>query len=75
MPERRCWNQSEPAMKLFTHPGASSLSVHILLREIGAPFALEVVDVSLKHRPDGSDYRAVAPAGWCRCSCLKTIHG
>lgn len=50
-------------MKLYTHPGASSLSIHILLREIGADFALEVVDVSQKRRPDGSDYRAVAPRG------------
>ena len=50
-------------MKLYTHPGASSLSVHILLREIGAPFDLEVVDVTAKRRPDGGDYRAVAPRG------------
>ncbi|KAJ8136956.1 hypothetical protein OY671_009831, partial [Metschnikowia pulcherrima] len=42
---------------------ARSLSVHISSREIGAPFALEVVDVSSKRRPDGSDYRAVAPRG------------
>lgn len=50
-------------MKLYTHPGASSLSVHILLREIGTPFELEVVNVTQKRRPDGSDYRAVAPRG------------
>jgi glutathione S-transferase len=50
-------------MKLFTHPGASSLSVHILLREIGALFDLEVVNVSRKVRADGTDYREVAPRG------------
>ncbi|WP_321490166.1 glutathione S-transferase N-terminal domain-containing protein [uncultured Hyphomonas sp.] len=50
-------------MKLYTHPGASSLSVHILLRETGLPFELEVVDVTAKRRPDGSDYRSVAPRG------------
>lgn len=50
-------------MKLFTHPGASSLSVHILLREIGAPFELEVVNVTTKRRTDGSDYRTAAPRG------------
>lgn len=50
-------------MKLYTHPGASSLSVHILLREIGAPFDLEVVNVTRKERPDGTDYRAVAQRG------------
>jgi glutathione S-transferase len=50
-------------LKLFTHPGASSLSVHILLREIGAPFELEVVNVTTKRRTDGSDYRTAAPRG------------
>lgn len=50
-------------MKLYTHPGASSLSVHILLRETGLPFELEVVNVSAKTRADGSDYRGVAPRG------------
>jgi len=50
-------------MKLYVHPGASSLSVHILLREIGEPFDLEVVNVTAKQRADGSDYREVAPRG------------
>jgi glutathione S-transferase len=50
-------------VKLYTHPGASSLSVHILLRETGLPFDLEVVNVTAKTRPDGSDYRGVAPRG------------
>lgn len=50
-------------MKLYTHPGASSLSVHILLHEIGAPFDCEVVNVTRKQRADGSDYRAVAARG------------
>ncbi|GGF85969.1 hypothetical protein GCM10007301_52280 [Azorhizobium oxalatiphilum] len=50
-------------MKLYTHPGASSLFVHILLREIGGPFDLEVVKVTKKVRPDGSGYRGVAPRG------------
>jgi glutathione S-transferase len=50
-------------MKLYVHPGASSLSVHILLREIGAPFALEVVNVTAKRRANGADYREIAPRG------------
>jgi len=50
-------------MKLYTHPGASSLSVHILLREIGLPFDLEVINVTTKTRADGSDYREIAPRG------------
>jgi glutathione S-transferase len=39
------------------------MSVHILLHEIGEPFEVEIVDVSRKTRPDGSDYRSVAPRG------------
>lgn len=50
-------------VKLYTHPGASSLSVHILLRELEIPFELEVVNVTKKLRPDGSDYRSVARRG------------
>lgn len=50
-------------MKLYVHPGASSLSVHILLHEIGAPFELEVVNVTAKQRADGADYREIAPRG------------
>lgn len=50
-------------MKLYAHPGASSLSVHILLQEIGDHFQLEMVNVTAKLRADGSDYRAVAPRG------------
>lgn len=50
-------------MKLYTHPGASSLHVHILLRECALPFELEVVDVTRKRRRDGSDFFAIAPRG------------
>lgn len=50
-------------MKLYTHPGASSLSVHILLRETRLPFDLEVVNVTAKVRADGSDYWTVARRG------------
>lgn len=50
-------------MKLFTHPGASSMSVHILLHEIGSPFDIEVVNVTAKTRADGSDYRSIAERG------------
>jgi glutathione S-transferase len=50
-------------MKLFTHPGASSMSIHILLHETGLPFELEVVNVTAKTRADGSDYRLVAERG------------
>ncbi|AXB80377.1 glutathione transferase GstA [Novosphingobium sp. P6W] len=50
-------------MKLFAHPGASSMSIHILLHETGLPFELEIVNVTTKMRADGSDYRLVAERG------------
>ncbi|TDK31875.1 glutathione transferase GstA [Rhizobium deserti] len=50
-------------MKLFAHPGASSLSVHILLRETELPFELEVVNVTEKVRAFGGDYRQMNPRG------------
>lgn len=50
-------------MKLFAHPGASSMSVHILLRETGLPFEIEMVDVKAKVRSDGSSYGTVAERG------------
>lgn len=50
-------------MKLFAHPGASSLSVHILLRETELPFDLEVVNIANKTRAFGGDYLAVNPRG------------
>lgn len=50
-------------MKLYVHPGASSLSVHILLREIGEPFELEAINVTAKRRAEGADYREIAPRG------------
>lgn len=50
-------------MKLYTHPGASSLSVHILLRELGLAFELAVVNVTKKALADGSDYWLEAPRG------------
>ena len=50
-------------MKLFAHPGASSLSVHTLLREIGVPFELGVVNVTKKLRADGGDFREISQRG------------
>jgi glutathione S-transferase len=50
-------------MKLFTHPGASSTSVHILLHETGLQFETEIVNVTSKTRADGSDYRLAAERG------------
>jgi glutathione S-transferase len=50
-------------LKLFAHSGASSLSVHILLRETELPFELEVVNAIEKVRAFGGDYRQINPRG------------
>ncbi|MFK3691081.1 glutathione transferase GstA [Agrobacterium tumefaciens] len=50
-------------MKLFAHPGASSFSVHLLLRETELPFDLEIVNVTEKTRAFGGDYREINARG------------
>ncbi|GJD58493.1 glutathione transferase GstA [Methylobacterium dankookense] len=51
-------------MKLFYAPGACSLSPHIVLREIGLPFALEAVDLKSKTTESGADFTAINPKGY-----------
>ena len=51
-------------MKLFYAPGACSLSPHIVLRELGVPFALERVDLGTKTTGSGEDFRAINPKGY-----------
>jgi glutathione S-transferase len=50
-------------MKLYFVPGACSLSPHIVLRETGANFELEKVDLQEKKTASGRDYTAVNPKG------------
>ncbi len=50
-------------MKLYFVPGACSLSPHIVLREVGVPFELDLVDGRAKKTQAGGDYRAVNPKG------------
>lgn len=42
-------------MKRYVHSGA--LSFHILLRDVGESFDIEVVNVIKKARPDGGELR------------------
>lgn len=51
-------------MKLFYTPGACSLSPHIVLRELGLPFALEAVDLKTKRTASGADFAAINPKGY-----------
>lgn len=51
-------------MKLFYAPGACSLSPHIVLRELGLPFALEAVDLRTKTTASGADFTAINPKGY-----------
>lgn len=51
-------------MKLYYSPAACSLAPHIVLRETGAEFTLEKVDVAAKKLADGGDFYAVNPKGY-----------
>lgn len=51
-------------MKLYYAPGVCSLATHIVLREIGADFAMERVDLPTKVTETGADFRAVNPKGY-----------
>ncbi|UHQ19372.1 glutathione transferase GstA [Lysobacter sp. KIS68-7] len=51
-------------MKLFYAPAACSLSPHIALREAGAKFTLEKVDLQTKKTEADSDFLGVNPKGY-----------
>ncbi|GLS44917.1 glutathione transferase GstA [Methylobacterium brachythecii] len=51
-------------MKLFYAAGACSLSPHIVLRELGVPFALESVDLRSKKTETGADFTTINPKGY-----------
>ena len=51
-------------MKLYLTPHACSLSPHIVLREAGIPFDIEVVDLGTKKTKSGGSYTSVNPKGY-----------
>jgi glutathione S-transferase len=52
------------AYVLYFAPGACSLSPHVALREAGAAFELERVDLRTKRLASGGDYLAINPNGY-----------
>lgn len=51
-------------MKLYYTPGACSLAPHIALRETGATFHLEQVDLAKKQTAGGEDFTRINPKGY-----------
>lgn len=51
-------------MKLYYSPGACSLAAHIALRETGANFDLEKVDLGRHKTAGGEDYYSINPKGY-----------
>ncbi|MBV8500158.1 MAG: glutathione transferase GstA [Paucibacter sp.] len=51
-------------MKLYYSPGACSLSPHIVLREAGLPFQLELASTKTHKLKDGTDYYSINSKGY-----------
>lgn len=60
-------------MKLYYAPGACSLASHIVLREAGADFALERVDLGTHRLADGTDFYTLTAKG--QVPLLETADG
>lgn len=51
-------------MKLYFSPGSCSLSPHIVLREAGIEFDLQIVDVETHTLSDGANFFDISPRGY-----------
>ena len=58
-------------MKLYMHPGACSLSPHIVCRELGLPVDLVEVDRATHRTQDGEDYLRVNGNGYVPALALE----
>jgi len=58
------WPQHEETeMKLYYKAGACSLSVHIVLAEVGMPYETEAVDLRSKTTASGGNFLTINPRG------------
>ena len=51
-------------MRLYFSPGACSLAPHIVLRELGGHFDLDLVDLKAKKTAEDKDYWTINPKGY-----------
>ena len=51
-------------MRLYFSPGACSLAPHIVLRELGGHFDLDLVDLQAKKTAEDKDFLAINPKGY-----------
>ncbi len=51
-------------MRLYFSPGACSLAPHIVLRELGGHFDLDLVDLKAKKTAEDKDFTAINPKGY-----------
>src|SRR5260370_29916847 len=54
----------EAKMKLFYRSGACSLSPHIVLREAGLPFELDLIATKTGKTQSGGDFASINPKGY-----------